>query len=77
MHEATLLRESDAGGFVAALKRCTADMHDRDALMTTAFQGIGSMPGARLERMRAAASTEVEAERASLAARRAARAGTS
>jgi hypothetical protein len=42
--------------------------------MHLAFNGIGSLSGARLTRLRAAASLAVDAERAALAARRAARA---
>ena len=75
LNEVRLSRETDAGALVAQLKEAVANAHDRDALMLVAFNGIGSMPMARILRLRADATVEVEAERAALAARRAARSG--
>jgi hypothetical protein len=42
--------------------------------MDAAFNQLGSLPMARVLKLRAAATTELDAERAKLAARRAARA---
>jgi hypothetical protein len=73
MNEAALARTTDIGEFVTVLKRGAGGAHDRDALLRFAFERVGSLPGARLERLRVAAGKEVAAEREALAARRAAR----
>ncbi len=73
MNEAALSRCTDIGELVTVLKHSAAGAHDRDALLLFAFERIGSLPGARLERLRAAATKEVAAEREALAARRASR----
>lgn len=59
---------ASAGGvpeLAAALRHAASSCHDRDALMAAAFSpvAVGSMPSARLARLRAAAREEVDAER--------------
>ncbi len=61
--EPQLLAAPDACAFTAALRAGAARCHDRDALMTLAFSGIGALPGARLDKLRATAEQEVHAER--------------
>ena len=70
MHEAALMRCDEVGAFIATLKTAAARTHDRDALMLLAFDGIGSLSGARLQRLRDAATLEVASERADVSARR-------
>lgn len=42
-----------SGELVKAVKEGLSQLHDRDTLMTTAFDRVGSMPGRRIEGMRA------------------------
>jgi hypothetical protein len=64
----------ELGAFCDELRATASRCHDRDALMDAAFNQLGSLPMARVLKLRAAATTELDAERAKLAARRAARA---
>lgn len=43
---------SCAGELLMAVRQYTSNLHDRDKLMTVAFEGIGSMPMAVIERCR-------------------------
>jgi hypothetical protein len=72
LHEAAAVRENELGALVAALRGGAAACHDRDALLACAFGGIGALPGARVQRLRAAAAAELQREADALAARRAA-----
>jgi len=72
--EPRALKATELGGLVDALRATAAEAHDRDALMDAAFNDVGSLPLARVLKLRSAASAELDAERAQLAARRAMRA---
>jgi hypothetical protein len=50
--EEALLALDNAGELVMAVRHATSNMHDRDDLMHVAFDGIGSMPMAVIERCR-------------------------
>lgn len=67
-------RAPELGAFVDALRDAAAGAHDRDALMQAAFNEVGSLPLKRVLKLRADAFEALEQQRASLAARRAARA---
>jgi hypothetical protein len=43
---------SVAGELLMAVRQHASSMHDRDRLMETAFDGIGSLPMAAIERYR-------------------------
>eukprot|EP00879_Flechtneria_rotunda_P013690 GHRR01014300.1.p1 GENE.GHRR01014300.1~~GHRR01014300.1.p1 ORF type:complete len:277 (+),score=140.82 GHRR01014300.1:249-1079(+) len=59
--EEQLLRFDSAGELLMAVRQHATTMHDRDRLMHTAFEGVGSLPMATIERYRDQRAAEVEA----------------
>ncbi|WIA29030.1 hypothetical protein OEZ86_011544 [Tetradesmus obliquus] len=59
--EPALLACDNAGELLMAVRQHASTMHDRDRLMETAFEGIGGLPMAAIERYREQRSAEVEA----------------
>ena len=47
---------------IMAIRGAAAGAHDRDRLMDAAFEGVGSLPMAVIERYRGQGSKEVAAE---------------
>ncbi|GBF94787.1 hypothetical protein Rsub_07959 [Raphidocelis subcapitata] len=60
MHAPLLMRKDNAGEVLKALKDACARVHNRDALMAAAFQGVGSFPMARIRELRARHQREVD-----------------
>lgn len=60
--EPELLAFDNAGELTLAARAAASGAHDRDALMRAAFEGVGSLPMAVIERARGRGSREVEAE---------------
>eukprot|EP00878_Enallax_costatus_P042034 GHUV01048989.1.p1 GENE.GHUV01048989.1~~GHUV01048989.1.p1 ORF type:complete len:216 (+),score=108.10 GHUV01048989.1:1654-2301(+) len=50
-----------AGELLMAVRQHASTMHDRDGLMETAFEGVGSLPMAAIERYREQRTAEVQA----------------
>ncbi|GBF96307.1 hypothetical protein Rsub_09102 [Raphidocelis subcapitata] len=61
-NEDALLSNGSAGELTLAARAAAAGAHDRDALMRVAFEGVGGLPMAVIERARGQGSREVEAE---------------
>lgn len=70
-HSRGLLAAANAGAAMRAARDGAAAEHDADGLLNTCFDGIGSLPMAKIEQARKEASREVEKEVAGRAARRA------
>ena len=70
-HSRALLAAANAGAAMRAARDGAAAEHDADGLLSTCFDGIGSLPMAKIEQARKEASREVEREVAGRAARRA------
>lgn len=70
-HSKALLSAANAGAAMRAARDGAAGEHDADGLLSTCFDGIGSLPMARIEQARRDAGKEVEREVAGRAARRA------
>jgi len=68
--EASLVRADSILDFVEALRCEARTAHHRDQLLNTAFHGIGSLPTATLQRFRAQAALELDAQLAELERRR-------
>lgn len=69
LYEEKILSVNDAGELMMRMRNAAATMHQRDVLMTTAFDGIGSLPMASIEKFRELKQLEVEAVLASRGAR--------
>jgi hypothetical protein len=48
-----------AGEILHCLKAAAGQLHQRDALMTTAFKGIGGLPGAKVAQLQAVEAQKV------------------
>jgi hypothetical protein len=60
--EPTLLLQDNPGELLRAVRRCAGEVHDRDALMRLAFDGVGSMPMERIRQFREHNQREVDSE---------------
>lgn len=56
-----LLKLDNPGEILHCLKSCAGGVHARDALMDTAFKGIGGLPGAKVAKLQAAEAHKVAA----------------
>lgn len=70
-HSRGLLAAANAGAAMRAARDGAAGEHDADGLLSTCFDGIGSLPMAKIDQARREAGKEVEREVAGRAARRA------
>lgn len=70
-HSKGLLAAANAGAAMRAARDGAAAEHDADGLLSTCFEGVGSLPMAKVEQARREAGKEVEREVAGRAARRA------
>lgn len=70
-HSKGLLEAGNAGVAMRAARDGAAGEHDADGLLRTCFDGVGSLPMAKIEQARKETSQEVEREVAGRAARRA------
>ncbi|BDA49083.1 TBC1 domain family member 2A [Coccomyxa sp. Obi] len=61
-HEELLLAQDNAGYVLREMKLACAAMHDRDALLKVAFDGVGSMPMARIREVRSEKQAVVDVE---------------
>lgn len=61
-NEATLLQQDNVGLLLREIRQAVTHMHDRDKLMKVAFDGIGSMPMARIENYRQVKQEAVDYE---------------
>ena len=69
-HSKGLLAAANAGAAMRAVRDGAAAEHDAEGLLATCFDGIGSLPMAKIEQARKEASKEVEREVAGRAAAR-------
>ncbi|KAG2489481.1 hypothetical protein HYH03_012117 [Edaphochlamys debaryana] len=60
MYEEHMLRVKDAGELMMRMRNAAATLHQRDVLMATAFEGIGSLPMATIDKYRELKQREVE-----------------
>ncbi|GLC41876.1 hypothetical protein PLESTF_000095400 [Pleodorina starrii] len=60
IYEEHMLRVKDAGELMMRMRNAAATMHQRDVLLATAFEGIGGLPMATIERHRELKQREVE-----------------
>ncbi|KAL3133657.1 hypothetical protein ABBQ32_008168 [Trebouxia sp. C0010 RCD-2024] len=60
--EAVLLKQDNVGLLLREIRQAVTHTHDRDKLMKVAFDGIGSMPMARIENYRQVKQEAVEFE---------------
>ncbi|KXZ54436.1 hypothetical protein GPECTOR_5g89 [Gonium pectorale] len=60
IYEEHMLRVKDAGELMMRMRSAAATMHQRDVLLGTAFEGIGSLPMATIDRFREQKAREVE-----------------
>ncbi|KAK9832050.1 hypothetical protein WJX81_002190 [Elliptochloris bilobata] len=67
--EPDLAAQDNAGDVLRVAKAAAAAAHDRDALLKAAFDGVGSMPMARIRNFRAEQQQAVDAEMLRRAAR--------
>ena len=74
-HSKKLMEAANAGAAMRAARDGAAFEHDADGLLNTCFDGIGSLPMAKIEQARREAGKEVEREVEGRAARRAAAGG--
>lgn len=61
-NESTLLQQDNVGLLLREVRQAVTHLHDRDKLMKVAFDGIGSMPMARIENYRQVKQEAVEFE---------------
>ncbi|KAK9919170.1 hypothetical protein WJX75_009858 [Coccomyxa subellipsoidea] len=61
-HEDVLLAQDNAGYVLREMKLASAAVHDRDALLKVAFDGVGSMPMARIREVRSVKQAVVDVE---------------
>lgn len=61
INEEVLLKCDNAGDIVMSMRQLARDMHHRDKLMHVAFEGIGGLPMATIEKFRDMKAREVEA----------------
>ncbi|GIL48738.1 hypothetical protein Vafri_5180 [Volvox africanus] len=60
IYEEHMLRVKDAGELMMRMRNAAATMHQRDVLLATAFDGIGGLPMATIDRFRELKQKEVE-----------------
>ncbi|GFR46810.1 hypothetical protein Agub_g8444 [Astrephomene gubernaculifera] len=60
VYEQPMLTVKDAGELMLRMRRAASTMHQRDVLMNRAFEAIGSLPMATIERIREQKQREVE-----------------
>ncbi|EFJ51322.1 hypothetical protein VOLCADRAFT_120512 [Volvox carteri f. nagariensis] len=60
IYEEHMLRVKDAGELMMRMRNAAATMHQRDVLLATAFDGIGGLPMATIDRFRELKQREVE-----------------
>ncbi|PNW70873.1 hypothetical protein CHLRE_17g737050v5 [Chlamydomonas reinhardtii] len=60
IYEDNMLRVGDAGELLMRMRNAAATMHQRDVLMATAFDHIGSLPMATIDKFREMKQREVE-----------------
>ena len=60
-HEERLLSFDNAGEMILHMRAAAAAAHDRDRLMAVAFEGVGSLPMAVIDRYRSQGGREVAA----------------
>ncbi|KAL0039855.1 hypothetical protein WJX77_010029 [Trebouxia sp. C0004] len=61
-NESTLLQQDNVGLLLREVRQAVTHLHDREKLMKVAFDGIGSMPMARIENYRQVKQEAVEFE---------------
>lgn len=60
LYEETLLRHDNAGEVLMTMKQAAQNLHHRDRLMAVAFDGIGSLPMAVIDKYREMRQKEVQ-----------------
>lgn len=68
-YEGSIIASSHPSQLRKVLDTRASRLYDSDALMSTAFKGIGAMPGSQIDSLRAAAVAAVDAQIAEQSAR--------